>query len=40
MGFLYATAYLFALSPRNFKAAVEGLVAGMKGETGLPRFHD
>jgi GT2 family glycosyltransferase len=40
MGFLYATAYLFALSPRNFKAAVEGLVAGMKGETGLPSFHD
>jgi N-acetylglucosaminyl-diphospho-decaprenol L-rhamnosyltransferase len=39
MGLAHAVAYLFALSPKNFKAAVDGLVAGMKGETGRPKFY-
>jgi N-acetylglucosaminyl-diphospho-decaprenol L-rhamnosyltransferase len=38
-GCVYATTYLFALSPKNFKAAVAGLYAAMKGETGQPKFH-
>ena len=38
-GCVYATTYLFALSPKNFKAAVDGLFAAMKGETGRPTFH-
>jgi N-acetylglucosaminyl-diphospho-decaprenol L-rhamnosyltransferase len=36
LGCVDATTYLFAHSPRNFKAAVDGLLAGMKGETGWP----
>jgi GT2 family glycosyltransferase len=40
LGCVEAITYLFALSPKNFKAAVEGLWAGMKGETGMPKFHD
>src|SRR6266851_1521846 len=40
LGCVDATTYLFALSPKNFKAAVDGLLAGMKGETGMPKFHD
>ena len=40
MGCVYATTFLFALSPKNFKAAVDGLFAGMKGEIGRPKFHD
>jgi len=36
LGFVYAAAYLFALSPKNFKAALDGLLAGLKGETGWP----
>jgi N-acetylglucosaminyl-diphospho-decaprenol L-rhamnosyltransferase len=39
-GCVYATTYLFALSPKNFKAAADVLLAGMKGETGPPKFHD
>lgn len=39
-GCLYATTYLFVFSPRNFRAAVDGLFAGIKGETGRPTFHD
>jgi len=38
-GCIYATTFLFARSPRNFMAAMEGLWAGMKGETGPPKFH-
>jgi N-acetylglucosaminyl-diphospho-decaprenol L-rhamnosyltransferase len=38
-GCVYATTYLFARSPKNFKAAMDGLLAGMKGETGRPKFH-
>ncbi|OKO90688.1 hypothetical protein AC629_04325 [Bradyrhizobium sp. NAS80.1] len=38
-GCISAATYLFALSPKNFKAAVDGLLAGMKGETGRPEFH-
>jgi hypothetical protein len=38
-GCIDAIRYLFALSPKNFKAAVDGLLAGMKGETGVPTFH-
>jgi N-acetylglucosaminyl-diphospho-decaprenol L-rhamnosyltransferase len=40
LGCVEAITYLFALSPKNFKAAVDGLWAGMKGETGMPKFHD
>jgi N-acetylglucosaminyl-diphospho-decaprenol L-rhamnosyltransferase len=40
LGCVDATTYLFALSPKNFKAAVDGLLAGMKGEIGPPKFHD
>jgi N-acetylglucosaminyl-diphospho-decaprenol L-rhamnosyltransferase len=36
VGFLYALEYLFVGSPRNFKAALDGLFAGIRGETGLP----
>jgi N-acetylglucosaminyl-diphospho-decaprenol L-rhamnosyltransferase len=36
LNFLYATEYFFAGSPQNFKAALDGLMAGLKGETGRP----
>jgi N-acetylglucosaminyl-diphospho-decaprenol L-rhamnosyltransferase len=36
LGFLYALEYLFVGSPQNFKAALDGLVAGIKGEIGGP----
>jgi N-acetylglucosaminyl-diphospho-decaprenol L-rhamnosyltransferase len=36
MGCLYAVEYLFIGSPENFKAALDGLWAGLKGETGPP----
>jgi GT2 family glycosyltransferase len=39
LGCAEAASYLLAFSPRNFKAAIEGLVAGMRGETGRPNFH-
>jgi N-acetylglucosaminyl-diphospho-decaprenol L-rhamnosyltransferase len=35
-GCIDAIRYLFAHSPKNFKAALDGLLAGMKGETGRP----
>ena len=35
-GFLSALEYLFVGSPRNFKAALDGLIAALKGETGRP----
>jgi len=38
-GLADALGYLLALSPKNCKAAMEGLLAGMRGETGRPRFH-
>lgn len=38
-GCVYAATYLLALSPKNFRAAVDGLLAAMKGETGRPKFH-
>jgi GT2 family glycosyltransferase len=34
---LYAGEFLFARSPRNFWVAIQGLVAGLKGEIGPPR---
>jgi N-acetylglucosaminyl-diphospho-decaprenol L-rhamnosyltransferase len=40
LGCAEATSYLLALSPGNFKAAIGGLLAGMKGETGRPGFHE
>jgi N-acetylglucosaminyl-diphospho-decaprenol L-rhamnosyltransferase len=40
LDFLYALEYLLAGSPRNFKAALDGLVAGLKGETGRPSTFD
>jgi GT2 family glycosyltransferase len=39
-GFLHAASYLFAGTPKNARAAVEGMLAGIKGETGPPRFHN
>lgn len=39
MGCVEAITYLVARSPGNFKAAVNGLLAGMRGETGRPQFH-
>jgi N-acetylglucosaminyl-diphospho-decaprenol L-rhamnosyltransferase len=36
MGFIHAVEYLFAGSPKNFKAALDGLLAGLRGETGMP----
>lgn len=39
LGGVYAMTYLVALSPKNFKAAVRGLLAGVRGETGQPTFH-
>ncbi len=40
VGLAYAFAYLLARSPRNFSAAISGLLAGMRGETGRPQFFD
>ena len=37
LGFLDAAAYLLARSPKNFVAALNGLLAATKGETGAPR---
>ncbi|WP_311985887.1 glycosyltransferase family 2 protein [Bradyrhizobium canariense] len=39
-GCVHAASYLFVLSPNNFRAALEGLIAGLKGETGRPTFHE
>jgi hypothetical protein len=35
--FLYAIEYLLVGSPQNCKAAVDGLLAGLRGETGRPQ---
>jgi N-acetylglucosaminyl-diphospho-decaprenol L-rhamnosyltransferase len=35
---VYATTYLVAFAPKNFIAAVQGLWAGLRGETGRPLF--
>lgn len=35
--FLYAFEYLFAGSLQNYKTAIEGLLAGLRGETGRPQ---
>jgi hypothetical protein len=40
LSLLSALEYLFAGSPRNFKAALDGLIAGLKGETGRPANFD
>jgi ATP-dependent protease HslVU (ClpYQ) peptidase subunit len=37
LGVLYALEYLLAGSRQNFKAALDGLMAGFAGETGRPR---
>lgn len=36
MGLLFAVEYLLVGSPQNFRAALDGLTAGLKGETGRP----
>jgi GT2 family glycosyltransferase len=36
LSFLYAAEYLLVRSPRNFKGAIQGLVAGLRGEIGPP----
>ena len=36
MGFLFAAEYLLVGSLQNFLAALRGLLAGVKGETGRP----
>jgi len=38
VSFAYAASYLVAGSRQNFKIALEGLIAGLKGETGVPGF--
>lgn len=38
LGFAYAISYLFARSPKNFTAALSGLLAGVRGETGRPQI--
>lgn len=38
-GVLDALLFLFVGSPRNAKAAIDGVLAGIKGETGQPWFH-
>lgn len=35
----YAVRFLLAGSPRNFAAALSGMVAGLRGETGRPAWH-
>jgi N-acetylglucosaminyl-diphospho-decaprenol L-rhamnosyltransferase len=40
VGIAYAFAYLFARSPKNFSAAMSGLLAGMRGEAGRPQVVD
>ncbi len=37
IGLVYAFTYLFAGSPKNFSAALYGMVAGMRGKTGQPQ---
>ena len=37
MSSLFAGGYLLARSGRNFRAAIEGIAAGLMGETGQPR---
>ena len=39
-GSLHAIMYLVVGSPENAKAAVQGMLAGVKGETGPPAFHE
>jgi len=36
---LDALLFLLVRSPKNARAAVEGILAGIRGETGQPRFH-
>ena len=38
VSFAYAVSYLVAGSPQNFRTALDGLIAGLKGETGVPGF--
>jgi N-acetylglucosaminyl-diphospho-decaprenol L-rhamnosyltransferase len=40
LSFLSALEYLFVGSPRNFKAALAGSIAALKGETGRPSDFD
>jgi N-acetylglucosaminyl-diphospho-decaprenol L-rhamnosyltransferase len=40
LSFLDALQYLLSGSPRNFKVALDGLIAGLKGETGRPSNFD
>jgi N-acetylglucosaminyl-diphospho-decaprenol L-rhamnosyltransferase len=39
-GSLQALLYLFVRSPNNANTAIAGMLAGMRGETGQPRFRD
>lgn len=39
-GSLQALLYLFVLSPDNARTAVAGMLAGIRGETGEPRFGE
>jgi N-acetylglucosaminyl-diphospho-decaprenol L-rhamnosyltransferase len=36
---LYAVKYLVHRAPKNFVAALEGVLAGLRGETGRPSWH-
>jgi hypothetical protein len=39
-GSLQALLYLFVGSPNNARTAVAGMLAGIRGETGEPRFGE
>ncbi len=39
LSFAYALEYLVVRSPRNFFAAIQGVLAGLKKETGAPRLN-
>jgi N-acetylglucosaminyl-diphospho-decaprenol L-rhamnosyltransferase len=38
VSFVYAVSYLVAGSSQNFRTALDGLIAGLKSETGIPAF--
>ncbi len=39
VSFLYAIRFLIIGAPRNFLVTLEGVFAGLRGETGRPRWH-
>lgn len=39
LSLLYATRFLIRRAPNNFMATIEGIFAGLRGETGRPAWH-